>query len=119
VPLQTGSGRGQKRPEIFSDPDLRSNLHQLLFSIHQKVERYDWPSGLDGFGPITQSIRLDIVHVLWESEYSYMVAPTAFSQTVEEIYRKGHMVAGWDGTFPRRNGQDPDGWFPEGRLRVF
>ncbi len=118
-PLQRGPARGQALREIFIDPDFRAALHQLLFSIHQKVERYDWPSGLEGFGPITQSIERDIAHSLWETEYSDMVTPTAFTRMVERVYREGHMVAGWEGSFPRRNGINPEGWFPEGRLRVF
>jgi hypothetical protein len=118
-PLQKGPRRGQKIREIFVDAELRNNLHQLLFSIHQKVERYDWPSGLDGFGPITQSVQRDLAHALWEAEYSDMAPPTKFSQTVQSIYREGHFVAGWEGSFPRRDGRDPDGWLPDGRLRVF
>ena len=119
VPLQKGPARGQVLREIFIDPKFKSALHQLLFSIHQKVERYDWPSGLDGFGPITVSIRQDIGHALWEAEYSDIAVPTAFTEIRQEIYRQGRMVAGWDGTYPRRDGRDPEGWFPEGRLFVF
>lgn len=118
-PLQRGPARGQRIRDIFLDPDLRSNLHQLCFTIHQRVEKYDWPSGLEGFGPITESVRWDLIHALWEAEYSDLAASTAFSEKLIEIYRRGHVVAGWDGTHPRRNGRNPEGWFPEGRLRVF
>jgi hypothetical protein len=63
------------------------------------VERYDWPSGLDGFGPITQSVQRDVTHALWEAEYSDMATPTAFSQTIQSIYRGGHIVAGGRAAF--------------------
>jgi hypothetical protein len=74
---------------------------------------------MDGFGPNIGSIERDIAHALWEAEYSDLATPSQFSQTCQMIYRMGHMVAGWEGTFPRRSGRNPEGWFPEGRLCVF
>jgi hypothetical protein len=119
-PLQQGPRKGQPVREIFADPELSSGLHQLLLNIHKKVERYDWPSDCwTPFGPITQSVRRDIVHALWEAEYSDLTSRTPFSEMREQIYRDGHMVAGWDGCYPSRNGRDQEGWLPEGKLRVF
>lgn len=118
-PLQKGPLDGIALKEIFLDPDLRSNLHQLLLTIHRRIERYGWPSGLEGFGPLTDSVKSGIVHSLWQTEHSDCLPPTAFSVACERIYSSGHMVAGWEGTFPWRSGRDPVGWLPEGRRLVF
>ena len=118
-PLTRGPLDGIGLREIFLDPGLRSSLHQLLLSIHRHIERYDWPSGLEGFGPLTDSIKSGIVHSLWQTEYSEFLPPTAFTVACERIYSSGHMVAGWEGTFPRRSGRHPAGWLPKGRLLVF
>ena len=69
---------------------------------------------------IHEAIRLDIMNILWESEFSNYVTPIFYCPRIYPVYVAGLLPCGWDGEhlpedWNGRNTED----LPAGRLRVY